>query len=188
MKRLLILALALWPCAVLAQVQQVSIATNIPTYAAADVNIANAGAGDIACIYGSATKTIAVSQLRLSALATSSIVVNTTLVKRSSAFTGGTPVAETNVPYNSANPTATATVTGFTASPTPGTAVGTMAAVKLAIDAPGNTVAAVVGLIEFGNLSDQPVILHGTAEGLCVNSTAAGTGGSWSVSYRWTEY
>ena len=189
MRRLLLGILALLAVTpALAQVPQVSIATNIPTYGAGDVNIANIGAGDIFCIYGSATKTIAISRVHITATATSAIVVNEAVIKRSSVASGGTPVAETAVPLDSNNIAATATVTGYTVSPTPGTTVGTVVAHKLAIGVQGNTAAASEAAHDFGYLSDQPIILHGVAQGLCVNSSAAGAGASWAVNIRWTEF
>lgn len=161
--------------------------TAIPSYATADVNIANTGAGDIFCIAGSATKTVYVKRIRVSATATSAIVVNVSLIKRSTLDTGGTPVTETLVPLDSTNAAATATATGYTVSPTAGTAVGAVRARKIAIGVQGNTATTSEALFDFANYYDQPLILRGTAQNVCVNVGAAGTGASWAVDAEGTE-
>lgn len=165
----------------------ISGTTNIPTYSAADAGIANTGAGDILCISGSATKTVYVKRFRASAVATSAIVVDTSIIKRSSAATGGTPVAETATPHDSRNAAATAVVTGYTVSPTPGTAVGATRARHLAIGVQGNTSQSDESLFDFFGHYDQPIVLRGTSQFACLNVGAAGSGGSWAADVEWTE-
>ncbi len=191
MKKLALLLLLLAPAGAQAQtfgpVPQVSTTTNIPTYAAGDANIANTGAGDILCISGSSTKTIFISEIHTTATATAAITINVSVIKRSSAASGGTPVSETVVPLDSNNAAGTATVTGYTVSPTPGTAVGTVEAHKLAIGVQGNTASFSEADMLWGNMSNQALVLRGTSQFACVNVTAAGAGASFAVHVEWTE-
>jgi hypothetical protein len=161
--------------------------TNTPTYAAANQSIANTGAGDLFCIAGSGTKTIYIKRLRVSATATSAIVVAVSLIKRSTLDTGGTSANETEVPLDSTNAAPTATVVSYTVSPTAGTAVGAVRSRKIAVGVQGNTATTSEALFDFANYFDQPLVLRGTTQNACVNGTAAGSGGSWAIDAEWTE-
>lgn len=161
--------------------------SSISTYSVADVNIANIGAGDVFCVAGSATKTVYIQKIHASALAGAAIVVNLSIIKRSSLGTGGTSAAETVVPNDSNNAAGTATATSYTVSPTPGTTVGAIMAHKLAAGVQGNTAAVTEAYFRYGNDGQQPIILHGTAENVCVNVGALGTGGSWAIYAEWIE-
>lgn len=161
--------------------------TNVPSYAAGNVGIANTGAGDILCIAGSASKTIYVKRVRVSGIATAAIVVDTSVIKRSTLGTGGTSTTETAVPLDSSNAVATATVKSYSVSPTAGTAVGTVRARHQALGVQGNTANTTESLFDFANYYDQPLTLRGTTQNLCVNVGAAGAGGSWATDVEWTE-
>lgn len=161
--------------------------TEIPTYRTATTAIANTGAGDLYCISGSATKTVHVLRMRISAIASAAIAIDATVVKRSSAPSGGTPVAMTMVPNDSLNAAATAVGTAFSASPTPGAAVGTIAARKLAIGTQGNSNTIGDEAFDFTIDYGQAVVLRGTSQQLCLNVTAAGTGASYNVGSTHTE-
>lgn len=178
-------------CQALAQsfgpVPQVSITTNIPSYAAADAAIANTGAGNILCLYGSATKTIYINVIHATASATSATEANASVIKYSTAQSGGTPVAETVVPLDSSNAAGTAVATAYSVSPTPGTAVGTVGVHKIAIGVQGNTANTTEALWEYGIRSDQALVLRGTSQGACINVSAAGSGGVWAAYMKWTE-
>ncbi len=168
-------------------VPQVSITTNIPSYAAGSTAVANTGAGNLLCIYGSATKTIYVNVAHATAIATAAIEVPVSIIKYSTAPSGGTGSALTNVPLDSNNAAATATVTAYTVSPTPGTAVGTVGAHIVAVGVQGNTASNTEALWEYGIRADQALVLRGTTQGACINVGAAGAGGSWAVYFKWTE-
>ena len=161
--------------------------TNDTTYSSGDVNIANTGAGDVLCIAGSATKTVYVKRFRVSGTATSAIITTASVIKRSALGSGGTPVTETLVPNDSANPASTATVTGYTVSPTSGAAVGTMRTRKVAVGVQGATATSSESLFDFADYYDQPLVLRGVAQNACINTGAAGSGGSWAVDVEWTE-
>lgn len=169
-------------------IPQVSLTTNVPTYAAAVSTLANTGTGDLACIYGSATKTVFVSVAHMTGTATAAIVVPITVNKYSTAASGGTGSAMTEVPLDSTNKAATATVTSYTVSPTSGTLVGPVGSHKIAVGVQGNTATVTDGLFEYGIRSDQALVLHGTSEGACLNlSVAGGAGASWAIYFKWTE-
>jgi len=165
----------------------VTTATDVTTYSAADVSIANTGAGDVWCVSGSATKTVYLLQVHLSGLATSAIVADVSVIKRSTADTGGTAIAETAVPHDSTNVAATASVKAYSVSPTAGTAVGSIMAHKIALGVQGNTATTTEAFFKYGDQGQQPIILHGTAENVCVNVSAPGAGGSWAIYSEWME-
>lgn len=165
-----------------------TLATNVPTYRAADTNIANVGAGDIFCLYGSASKVVQIRELHASGTTNTALVASVSVIKRSAVWTNGTPVAETAVPNSSTNLPATATATGYSASPsTGGTAVGSVGAHKIAVGTQGNSANETEAEFLFGRLSDQPLTLNSASEGACINVSAAGTGASWAVYASWTE-
>lgn len=168
-------------------IPQVSITTNIPTYATTDGNIANTGAGDIFCLSNtSATRYLYINEIHTNGTATAALVVNVNVIKRSTAASGGTPVAESIIPFSNNNPATVATAVGYTVSPTPGTAIGTIMSHKVAIGVQGNTASISDAEFLFGNKADQAIRI-GNGHSLCVNVAAAGAGASWAVYMKWTE-
>lgn len=155
--------------------------TNVPTYSAAATNIANAATGDVYCIQGSATKTVKVKGVRIAATATAKAVVDVTLVKRSTLDTGGTAATLTLVPHDSMNAAGTAVVKSYSVSPTPGTAVGTFRNDKLGVGTTGNDSAHDQQLFQFSVYWDQPVVLRGVNQSVCVNFPTAGVGAGASI-------
>lgn len=142
-------------------------------------------ATDVFTITGSASKTIRVTKLSISGTATSSVVVVASLIKRSTADTGGTPTAATAVPNDSANAAATATVASYTANPTLGNTVGAIASDRL-VFAAATGVPSLRDYV-FGG-ANQAIVLRGTAQQLVVNlnsATVAGIGANITV--QWTE-
>ena len=167
-------------------------ATSIPTYAAALVAYGQSSAGDLYCINGSASTIVRVKKFRVSAIASAAVTQDISVVKRSTAdaCSGGcTPTTLTNVPLDSSNAAATASVTAYSSSTglTPGTTVGTVRSQKHAIGTASSTA---IGpspvLFDFYSHYDQAGTLRGVGQGLCVvvGSTA---GGSWNVDVEWTE-
>jgi hypothetical protein len=159
-----------------------------PTYSASIIGVAPAAtATDIFRISGSASKTITVKKIGFSSTATATSINNILLIKRSTANTGGTSATATNVPYDSTNAAASATVVTYTANPTLGTAVGNVRSAK------------VVSSIGTGSTNDntewifedsgaQGILLRGTAEGLSINlNSTTITGGSFNFYVEWLE-
>lgn len=160
-----------------------------PTYGASAVAfVSAASATDVFTITGSASKTIRVHKIKVSGTTTSGSAIKFTasLVKRSTANTGGTSVTATIAPYDSTQAAATAVVRHYTANPSAlGTSVGVLRAESLAVTASGLT----GGVIEWDlRESGQSVVLRGTTELLCVNFNAATiTGPVFSISIEWSE-
>jgi hypothetical protein len=161
--------------------------TNIPTYSAATVALANTGAGDLYCITGSATKIVKIKGIRISAVATAAIVGDVSVVLRSAANTGGTATAPAVVKMDQSNAAGTATVAAYTVSPTPGAAIGTVRARKMAVSTAGNAATSSEGLFQFSVYWDQPLTLRGTSQLACVVASAFGAGASFDIDHEHTE-
>lgn len=167
----------------------------VDTYAATGVGIAPAAsATDIACITGSATKTIRVQAVRVSGSAGTLISVPVLITKHTSANTGGTPATGTAlpVPYplDSTDATVTATTTAYTANPTiVDAAPGIIESAILGLALTGTTLGSPGVLFDWSarNYSEAPT-LRGIAQQLCVNLNATSpSSGVVNVSFRWTE-
>lgn len=158
------------------------------TYSAAITQLATATtATDIATITGSGTKTIKVLQVVLTATETTSAVRDVFLIKRSTANSGGTSSTITNVPNDSSNAAATATVRSYTANPTLGTSVGTIRARKTDISATNLVGSSDRVIWDFGFMR-QPVVLRGTGEVLAINlNGVTWAGSSVNIEIEWIE-
>lgn len=190
---LLVLMIAYAGIAFMPADAQTQLFTSTPqynTYAGAWTAVtAAATATDVACISGSATKTVAVYQMQMTGVATTATSTDLQVVKRSTANTGGTTGAVTAVPKDSANPAATATVVYYTANPSAlGTAVGVMHADKYTFTAPTGAPANTIIPYKFGDPGTQPIILRGTAQSLCFNMNGVTPAGTvFSGDIVWTE-
>ena len=160
------------------------------TYGAgvADVALA-ASATDVFCVQGSATRIIYVKKIVVNGTATSANKANLLIIKRSTANTGGTASTLTDVPYDSQDPAGTATVKAYTANPTTGTAVGTVASSHSEFAPDGSpTLPSDVSVFDFGGDGNKRITLRGTAESLCVNFNAETiTGGIAHFTTEWIE-
>ncbi len=145
--------------------------------------------GDTFVITGSATKTVRVTRVSISATSGAAVDVDVSVVKRSTADTGGTSTAVTVAPHDSANAAATATVALYTVVPTPGTTVGSAVRVgKLfAPLATTSAVAATPLIWDFGNGPKQGIVLRGIAQQLAINLGSALTTGSIDIDMEFTE-
>lgn len=155
-------------------------------YAAATGGFAiAASATDVFRILGSNSKTVRVKKLVVSGRTTSGspVAVVISLIKRSTANTGGTSVASTLVPMDSNNSAATASVNRYTANPTLGTEVGRIASHSITFQR--------VGLSPLGQLVyefETPIVLRGSTEQLSVNFNATSVTGSSVACYvEWEE-
>lgn len=167
----------------------------VTTYGATSVGVVPASATtDLACLTGSATKTIRLQYVRVSGSAGTLINVPVTLLKRASADTGGTAATSTAlpVPYSldSTNVAASATTIAYTANPTlvdsaPGILDNDIMA--LVTTGTASTNGAIVFDYSARNFMQAPV-LRGIAQQLCVNLNATTiTSGVVNVTFRWTE-
>lgn len=165
---------------------------SVASYIATGIAIVPAAsATDIACITGSATKTVRVELIRVVGTGTA-ITIPVVITKHASANTGGTATTggAVPVPYplDSTDAAATATTVAWTANPTivdstPG--VTDIQFLPLAA-----TTTSTAGNVTF-NYTDrlymQAPILRGIAQQLCVNLNGTTPTASLSVSFRWTE-
>ncbi len=155
-------------------------------------------ATDIFTLTGSATKTIRITRIEITATTTSATpaALDVLLLKRSTADTGGTSTGSpTPVPHDSADAAVSATVLAYTANPTTGALVGTALrnakffqtlATYTATDFPAKD-----SLVwEFGNRPGaQAIVLRGVAEVLAINLngvTATATA-SFNIAIEFTE-
>lgn len=147
------------------------------------------GATDFFTVTGSATRTIIVKRIRYSGTASQSTQVPLALLIRSTANSGGTSTTLTNVPHDSVNAVATATVRAYTANPTRGTLVGSIRSPYYTFTAANsNSLTVELREIRLGEEEDQGVVLRGVNESLCfnLNSTAI-SGALMGCSVEWRE-
>lgn len=146
---------------------------------------------DIFTITGSATKVVRIKKIYFSPSATNATSYNFLLIKRSTANSGGTSTLLTNVPNDSDDIAATATVRSYTANPTLGTTVGTIRAYRLVVPqgAPlGGAANGPLNEVYFGDNSSKSIALRGTAESLSLNLNGVTLlGNSFCVFVEWTE-
>jgi hypothetical protein len=142
-------------------------------------------ATDIFTLTGSATKTIRITRIQISATQTTATANNIVLLKRSTANTGGTSTTLTATPLDSANAAATAVARSYTANPTVGTLVGNLRVDKLFI--PTTTGSPTILDWKFGE-GCQPIYLRGVAQVLAVNlNSTTLAGNSFNIFIEWTE-
>ena len=174
------------------RVQIVSGKSNLPlTYSAASGPFTPASSPtDVFTITGSATKTIRVTRIAFTMNQTTSSARDVLVIKRSTANSGGTSTLLNNVPVDSQNAAATATVRSYTTNPTLGTSVGTIRSRKVFVATlTGNNSNSDEVLLEFGSRNDtQNLVLRGTNEVLSINlNGVTSTGNSASCSVEWIE-
>lgn len=169
--------------------------TSKATYMASTASFITPAASttDVFTLYGSASKTVKILRIDFNntcTTASGSFTDKIFLIKRSSAPTGGTATTLTAVPLDSSNAAATATnVKAFTANPTVGGTVGTLAQCALygMISSQNNLPSA---NIFDHKLTGQPIVLRGTAEGVAINFAGTAPAGGTpllGVTFTWTE-
>lgn len=162
------------------------------SYSAVTAVTPAASATDIFALTGSATKTVRVTRVACSGIATATGSQVLHLVKRSTADAGGTSTTLNAVKLDSNNGAATATGKAYTVNPvTPGTTVGTLRAASLTL-ATSTTPAVADRLVwDFGSnfTTDQAVTLRGTGEVLAINANGNSlpSGSSLTCGFEWNE-
>ena len=152
---------------------------------------------DLITIFGSATKTVRIVSFEVETTNTAAGSQQFFLIKRSSANAGGTFVTATAVASDS-NDSASATAGHYTANATAlGTTVGTIRTVRIAspVAVPGSfagvSIIAGADLLELGSGANlqKPIVLRGTAQGLCLNFAGAAlvAGQTHAYTIVWTE-
>jgi hypothetical protein len=159
------------------------------SYSASIVGLAPAsGATDLFTITGSASKTIRITYVEVSGLATTAGTVDAVGLVRSTANSGGTSTNPAAIPHDANDAAATATINAYTANPTPGTLVGKVRAQRLFLNVAATGASDHVAW-EFGKRPARGIVLRGTSQVFAVNLNA-GTmpaGAALNVSVEWTE-
>lgn len=150
---------------------------------------------DLFTIFGAPGKVTRISGMRLFGRSTAAAVVILNWSKRSAINTGGTFVAMTAVPYDSASPAAGATVGYYTAAPSGlGAAVGNLritSTVTTVIVASGGQNSLITGSFPPANLItfNSPILLRGATEGVAINLAGVANPSGYIVDMgaEWTE-
>jgi hypothetical protein len=166
----------------------------VTSYAAMGYGIAPASsATDIACITGSATKTIRVQSVRVSGTAGTLITLPVLLNFHTIANTGGTAAATTAlpapVPLDTKNAAVSATTTAYTANPTVDGSAVQIDAQTVSFNVTSALVNPSFAFFDYRerNFMQAPV-LRGIAQQLCVNLGGISvSSGLLAVSFAWTE-
>jgi len=142
---------------------------------------------DFWAIIGSATKTVRVLRVVIAGIATAAISVDTFLIKRSTASTGGTPTPLTAPAYDSGDAAATAVVDTYAANPSPlGTSLGNAGAEPLNLGVTG-----FAGKIvwDFTTRNNKGLVLRGVAQSLNLNwgGVAVPAGTKLGIAVEWSE-
>lgn len=146
---------------------------------------------DLVRLSGSATKSVYVQEIRISATATAAKTLDILLVKRSTANSGGTSSAGVAIPHSSDDAAGSAAGLLYTANPTVGTATGNLRATRYTIPAVDGAADLCPELVYDlrGHNGGKGVRLEGVAQGLCINLSGAspGSGNSFAGSITYTE-
>lgn len=154
------------------------------TYVASVTGMSTTATGDIFRLTGSTSRLVRVTAIEVACTTGAATNSRLQLIKRTTANSGGTTSAATVGAVDSQDPTATATATGYTAAPTPGTSGPTVGNGPAFTSAAGSFSYAKT----WGARPSKALVLRGTAEGLSVNNAVAiGTSGSWTITVEWTE-
>lgn len=148
-------------------------------------NIATA-ANLILQLQGSASKTIRLKLVEISATNATPGQIQARLVRYSTAATGGTAVAGTPRLHDTNDAAATAVIATYIADPTAGTSVGNLANGFLTT---GNgSTAPTLLRFEYGTRNDKAAVLRGTSDFFGINMAALPAAGTAViVRLEWTE-
>ena len=172
---------------------------NKTTYTAVALALPPASsATDVACIAGSASKTIKITRMMISGTANTLVTLPVTLLRRNTADTGGTAAtttanwANTIAKMDSNNPTASATLISYSANPTINDASPTYIRsqeVTLPVTSAGTVINPGLWLFsENGVGLGQPLTLRGAAQQACVNLNSVSVStGLLHISAEWYE-
>jgi len=148
-----------------------------------------ASATDIFTITGKPGRVITINQIQISGIATSATAIPISIIKRSTANTGGTAAAVTAVPMDTGMPSvAGASVQSYTANPTTGNAVGNVSTARLILSTASASVGSSPIVFSFERMYMRAPSLRDATESLCVNyGGATAAGNSLDISISWIE-
>jgi len=128
---------------------------------------------DVLIIRGSATKTLKIQSIIISAESSLASVLSASIIRRSTAPVGGTSTALIGTPHDILDGVATAAVSFYTASPTVGTIYGAgngLLGCQQLICGNSGAVPAIPVCWNFGGTMDvKPIILRGINDYICIN-------------------
>lgn len=158
------------------------------TYSQTGQFAATSTAGDLMILTGSGTKTVRVTKIGFSGTLTTALICLATVIRRSTAATGGTTIAGDTVSKHDTNNAApTATVTFYTVGPTPGTNVGVFRRENVLLST--TATAGQQLIMDFTTRNEQGLVIRGTSDFLTLSlgSAAAQAGSALSFEITWTE-
>lgn len=150
-----------------------------------------ASATDICTLTGSATKTVRVTRLEVSGVATTILETSVEVLVRTAADSGGTSTAPLAIPHDQNSAAASAVVAVYTANPTVNDATARpirsqKVLFNLAAPAAGSESSRFV--LDFGNRPSQAIVLRGVAQQLAINLNGVTIAGpSVDITLEWTE-
>ncbi len=141
---------------------------------------------DVVILKGSASVIVKVKKVTVSGIASSAGSMDVSIVRRTTADTGGTFTNPTIHAYDSLNDATTASVQQYSANPT----LGTGYAIKNQTLNFGVAGAAGTVIFDFMRQNDQPLILRGTAQSMAINlnGQTVPTTGKISYDVEWEEF
>lgn len=149
-----------------------------------------ASATDFWQIFGSGTKTVRITRLSVTGVATAATPQLLLLIKRITANSGGTATTPTISENDSNDAVATAIVKYYASgsNPTTGTTGNNVRTVYLNLGAAAGGAAGSI-VWDFTTRNSKGMVLRGTGEGLVLNLNAAtiASGGLLTVDCEWTE-
>ena len=148
-----------------------------------------ATATDVVTLTGSASKTIRVTKVCVSGVATTAAVYDVFLIKRTTADTGGTSTTPTPAQHDSNDSAASGTINLYTANPTLGTGVAVGGAHLVLTDADTPVQHNTPTCWNFGDNADEKIALRGVAQQLAINhgGAAVPTGASMLYTVEWVS-
>ena len=163
-----------------------------PTYTYQAFDIApHALATDLVQLIGSATKTIKITRIQISADASSVGEIDFYIYKRSALNTGGTSTHPTPLKYDSTNSNSTATLNVYSANPSAlGAGILFYGTQYIIPGTGGNTwLANVPVIVDYGTRNTQPIILRNANESIAIslNGQTIPSGMGMYVNIEWTE-
>ncbi len=142
---------------------------------------------DVFIIKGSATRVIRVKSLTVSGISTVAGHIPLALIRRSTAPTGGTPVALTPGAHDIIDGAATAIPSYYTANPTLGTLVAILHNQRLALAPAASSTDRLA--FQFSWINEKAIVLRGVNDYFCLNMAGATlpAGTAIDIDALWTE-
>lgn len=147
-------------------------------------------AGDTLVLSGNASNVVRVTRVEAApgAETTAASDVIVTVLKRTTADTGGTAAAQTPAQYDSASAPSASVLNLYSAAPTPGTGIQIRGGALYKAISGTPTIEQNPIQWQFGDDgAHAPVVLRGIAQQVAINLSAPFTGGSAVLTIEWTE-